>query len=169
MSTTNITTSPSIYVGTYAKYNNGSIKGKWLDLSDYEDKEAFIAACIELHNDEEDPELMFQDWEGIPSELISECSVDASLWDLMAAYEEHGQEAVDAYVSIFWEWDASGFSDRYLGEYDSMEDYAQEYIDSTGMLEQVPENLRCYFDVEKFARDLSYDIAEESGHYFSNY
>ena len=86
----------------------------------------------------------------------------------MAAYDEHGQEAVDAYVSIFGEWDASGFSDRYLGEYDSMEDYAQEYIDSTGMLDNVSDTLQRYFDLEAFARDLSYDISEESGHYFSN-
>lgn len=55
-----------VYVGTYAKYNNGSLFGKWLDLSDYSDKEEFIEACWELHKDEEDPELMFQDYENIP-------------------------------------------------------------------------------------------------------
>lgn len=48
-----------IYVGTYAKYNEGSIFGKWLDLSDYSDSEEFYEACRELHKDEEDPELMF--------------------------------------------------------------------------------------------------------------
>ena len=26
-----------VYVGTYNKYNNGSLFGKWLDLSDYSD------------------------------------------------------------------------------------------------------------------------------------
>ena len=26
---------PRIYVGTYAKYNAGSIAGQWLDLEDY--------------------------------------------------------------------------------------------------------------------------------------
>ena len=26
---------PRIYVGTYRKYNNGSIAGKWLELEDY--------------------------------------------------------------------------------------------------------------------------------------
>jgi hypothetical protein len=26
---------PRIYVGTYAKYNAGSIAGAWLDLDDY--------------------------------------------------------------------------------------------------------------------------------------
>ena len=28
----------SVYVGTYAKYNNGSLSGAWLNLSDYSDK-----------------------------------------------------------------------------------------------------------------------------------
>ncbi|HCO66571.1 MAG TPA: antirestriction protein, partial [Dysgonomonas sp.] len=55
-----------VYVGTYKKYNEGSIFGKWLDLADYTDKEEFLQDCAELHEDEEDPEFMFQDWEYIP-------------------------------------------------------------------------------------------------------
>jgi antirestriction protein len=47
-----------VYVGTYGKYNTGSIKGAWLNLADYADKEAFLTACTELHKDESDPELM---------------------------------------------------------------------------------------------------------------
>lgn len=38
-----------VYVGTYAKYNNGSLFGAWLDLSDYSDKEEFYEACREPH------------------------------------------------------------------------------------------------------------------------
>ena len=34
-----------VYVGTYGKYNNGSLFGAWLDLSDYADKEEFYEAC----------------------------------------------------------------------------------------------------------------------------
>lgn len=34
-----------VYVGTYNKYNNGSLFGKWLDLSDYSDKDEFLEAC----------------------------------------------------------------------------------------------------------------------------
>ena len=45
-----------IYVGTYAQYNNGSLFGEWLDLSDYSDKDDFLEACAELHKDEQDPE-----------------------------------------------------------------------------------------------------------------
>ena len=36
-----------VYVGTYVKYNNGSLSGAWLDLSDYSDKEEFYEACRE--------------------------------------------------------------------------------------------------------------------------
>lgn len=61
-----------VYVGTYAKYNNGSLYGAWLDLSDYSDKEEFYEACRELHEDEEDAEYMFQDWENVPEGLIGE-------------------------------------------------------------------------------------------------
>ena len=30
-----------VYVGTYSKYNNGSIQGDWLDLEDYNNKAEF--------------------------------------------------------------------------------------------------------------------------------
>ena len=64
MSTTT-QTAPRVYVGTYAKYNNGSIKGAWIDLEGL-DENSFHDACLELHKDESDPELMFQDFEGFP-------------------------------------------------------------------------------------------------------
>ena len=67
------TSEASVYVGKYGKYNDGSIFGEWLNLSDYADKEEFYTACMELHNDEADPEFMFQDYENIPNGLIGEC------------------------------------------------------------------------------------------------
>lgn len=40
--------------------------------------------------------------------------------------------------------------------------YAEQYIEDTGLLDEMPENLRYYFDTEAFARDmlLSGDINE---------
>lgn len=65
------------YVGTYGKYNEGNLAGKWLDLNDYPTYKDFCAACRELHKNECDPEFMIQDWEGLPdgfaaTEWISE-------------------------------------------------------------------------------------------------
>lgn len=78
---TTIENTPRIYVGTYAKYNNGSIEGKWLDLTDYSSKEEFIEACLELHSDEKDPELMFQDYENIPEEFIGESWISDDVFE----------------------------------------------------------------------------------------
>lgn len=158
-----------VYVGTYEKYNNGSIAGAWLDLEDYADKEEFYEACKALHEDEEDPELMFQDWEGIPKSMISECSIDDAVWELMGAYEDHGKGPVDAYCSIFGEWNESDFGDRYRGEWSSDEAMAEEFLEETGTLGSIPENLRCYFDVERYARDMMCDMCEEDGFYFWNH
>jgi antirestriction protein len=149
-----------IYVGTYAKYNDGNLFGKWLDLADYNDKDEFYEACKELHADEEDPELMFQDWEEIPHALVSECSIDPVCWDLMKAFDEHDEDAVRAYIKCF--------QDRYYGEYSSWTDLAEQLLEETGGLDQIPEHLRYYFDYEKYGQNLRCDFCEEDGHYFWN-
>ena len=79
-----------VYVGTYGKYNNGSLFGAWLDLSDYSDKEDFYEACRELHKDEEDAEYMFQDWENVPENLIGESWISENFFTLRDAVEPCG-------------------------------------------------------------------------------
>ena len=159
-----------IYVGTYAKYNDGNLFGKWLDLEDYYDRDDFYKACAELHSDEEDPEFMFQDWEGIPDDMISECSVDAECWTLLDAYEKYDEDAVNAYCHCFGEWNENDFNERYRGEYDSWEHMAEELLEETGELNRIPESLRYYFDYEKYANDLRIggDFTEHDGYYFWN-
>lgn len=150
-------TTPRIYVGTYGKYNDGSIKGAWLDLEDYNDSDGFYEACRELHADEADPEFMFQDWEGVPGGLVSESSLDDGVWewieldeadrDMVAAYRVGGDE----YTST------EDIRDCFQGTADSERDYAEQYADATGMLDSIPEDLRWYFDFDAFARDLFMD------------
>ena len=57
---------PAVYVGTYAKYNDGSLFGMWVDMVKCGDYDTFIEVCHNLHADEEDPELMYQDYECFP-------------------------------------------------------------------------------------------------------
>src|SRR5215831_4885887 len=143
-------TTPRIYVGTYAKYNNGSIKGQWLELEDYSDKDAFLQACRELHKDEADPEFMFQDFEGFPRALYSESSVSDQLWDwialddddreLLAVYQEH----VDG------DTDIETAREAFAGKFDSEADWAEQFLEDTGGLEGVPQHLRNYIDFEAY-------------------
>lgn len=144
---------PRLYVGTYAKYNNGDISGDWLDLEDYSDKESFLEACAELHKDEADPEFMFQDFEGFPKALYSESSVDDKLFEFVALDEDDRE-----IVGIYWEHVNSDASvdeakENYAGCYKNEEDWAYEFLDETGALKDMPDNLRSYFDYEAYARD----------------
>lgn len=147
MSTT--TTTPAVYVGTYHKYNCGSIFGKWFDLTEFDGREDFYEACQALHADEWDAEFMFQDWEGIPSQFVSESSID---WDFIAAYkraeEESREAAFIAWAEYTGECDYDMFDDAYRGEAESEEDYAREMVEDNGLLNEVPEPLRSYFDFE---------------------
>lgn len=62
--------------------------------------------------------------------------------------------AVAAFIGWYGSWDADTFESAYMGQHDSEQAYAERYIDETGMLNEIPENLQCYFDYEAFARDL---------------
>ncbi len=57
---------PAVYVGTYRKYNEGSLFGMWVDLTACANYDEFIEVCHKLHADEDDPELMYQDFEYFP-------------------------------------------------------------------------------------------------------
>ena len=103
----------SVYVGTYGKYNNGSLFGAWLDLSDYADKEEFYEACRELHKDEEDAEFMFQDWENVPERLIGESWISENFFTLRDAVEQLDDTEQEA----FFVW--CNYKSRDLSEEDA--------------------------------------------------
>ena len=143
-----IDTQPRIYVGTYEKYNCGSIKGKWLDLHDYSDKEDFLEACKKLHSDEADPELMFQDFEGFPECYYSESSVPDELFDwldlntddreLLAHYREAtGQDYCEGTIEKALE--------AFEGTAESEADFAENHAQMAGM---IPESLPSWIVID---------------------
>ncbi len=85
-------TNVNLYVGTYQKYNEGSLYGKWINLSDYSDLGKFYKEIRELHKDEDDPEFMFQDWEApelIKSlDLISEGYISKDIFEILQTIED---------------------------------------------------------------------------------
>lgn len=161
------TSRPAAYVGTYGKYNNGSIAGAWLYLDDFASKSDFIDACLALHKDDPDPELMFQDWENTPGKFVSECSIDADFWEFLELDDSEREMIAEYWDEIDDSADVQYIRDAYHGCWDSFDDFASEYVDSTGMLGDAPETLARYFDFAAFARDLAYDYdITESGHVF---
>jgi len=154
MTITEITTNrPAVYVGTFAKYNAGSIGGAWLKLDDYTDREEFLEACAKLHSDESDPELMFQDFENFPEKFYSECDISDELFEFLEMDEDDRQ-----IVELFWDnvddsASAESALEAYQGCHDSEEDWAWEVLEDWGILARIPEQYQCYFDAKAWMRD----------------
>lgn len=162
----------AIYVGTYGKYAEGSIFGKWLSLADFSDYDEFIDACKALHADEQSPELMFQDWEYIPEGFISECSLNPTFFELRDELTADEEEAFTEWINYTGEpvEDAEKaverFRDAYCGEWNSEEVFAEELFSECY---EVPENIRYYIDYQAFARDLFMcDYFYTGGYVFRN-
>ena len=163
---------PAIYCGTYHKYNNGSLDGAWLELEAFDSYEEFYEICALLHDDEEDPEFMFQDYQGFPSEWYDESDMEES-FDKIIEYcqmTEDEREAFDAYYECTGDDDRAQFEERYRGQYDSEEDFAEELIAERYDLDRMMGSLSSYFDYEAYARDLFMtDFTFWDGYVFSNY
>ncbi|MNU14566.1 Antirestriction protein (ArdA) [compost metagenome] len=165
----------SVYVGTYAKYNEGSIYGKWLLLADYEDSEAFYKACGELHSDEVDPEYMFQDYENIPESLICESWISEQAFAVLQTLSAM-EDSVRRPFLIWCNNDhfdldkediddlIDRFQDDYVGEYKDEEDFARELIQERQDLNDFAKQ---FFDYEAYAVDLfSSNYWSEDGYIF---
>lgn len=157
---------PAVYVGTYAKYNNGSLFGQWVDIASFDDYDEFMDYLHRLHADEADPEFMMQDYENYPKQWYYEAGMSEDTFDKIKEYAElQENEAVKAYIDYYGiepdEFSMDEFEDRYEGEHSSEEDFAEWLVDEIGM-ENI-NNRDYYFDYEKFARDLfitDYDFVD---------
>jgi len=157
---------PRIYVASLSDYNNGVLHGAWIDIDDttdvdevWEQINAMLAAGAPgaeewaIHDHE--------DWGGLYISEYADLNKLVAIGNRMAGPDDI-PEAVAAYVNNEgWDYiDADsfgdGFDEAYAGCFTSVEDYAYDYIESTGMLHDLPESLQSYFDYEKFGNDLVY-------------
>ena len=112
---------PAVYCGTYKKYNNGSLDGAWLDLEAFDSYDEFLEICALLHDDEDDPEFMFQDYQGFPREWYDESGLKES-FDNIVEYcklDENDREVFDAYYEWSGNADFAHFRDHYMGKFDT--------------------------------------------------
>lgn len=169
----------SVYVGTYQKYNEGSLFGKWIDLSNYSNLSEFYKEIRELHKDEDDPEFMFQDYEasGLITSLglISESHLSKDIFEVMETIEDstYDEEVIEAYL------DCIGYNDEeideviekveetYNGEFESDIDFTQNLLEDCG---DIPENLPSYIHIDwvSTTRDIMFDYSTSNNHFFRN-
>jgi antirestriction protein len=164
------TDTPRAWIGCLGCYNAGRLIGKWIDGIDCDDLESAgltdsAGRCNRCGADE----FLALDHENFLGLLDGgepnprECYDMAVKLDDVADYE---REILTAWLSNGMEFDLDTMRECYIGEYATDEDMAQEYIDNTGLLSDVPDYLSRYFDVERYARDMMFDMFEINGHYF---
>ena len=128
---------PRIYVGTYAKYNDGSIDGKWIDISEYNTYEEFVDACRELHADEEDPEFMVQDYENFPERWYHEGGLpteeEFNKINDFYMMDDSEKPAYEEYIDLGHGDDPESFRDAYIGEFSDPEEFGAYAVENWGM------------------------------------
>lgn len=180
-----------IYVASLSDYNAGILHGTWIDfaqLTDLDDLRAAIAAMLatsptaKAEPGQPAEEWAIHDYEGWCGFSLPEYCGLASLWQayevLSALCDDFAWDtaAIEAYAGYMGVTDIhdvddafqAGFEDAYVGRFASEREFAEELVDDTGMLADVPDFLLNYFDYEAFARDLfmtDYHMSD-SGHVF---
>lgn len=164
-----------IYVGTYKKYNEGSLYGAWLNLSNYTNYQELLNAICSLHSDEEDPEFMIQDFEAhslyADFGLISESGLDKTIYSTINSIEDSSfeLEVIEAYSECQSfsniEELLTSLEDCYSGHYDSDESFVQELLEECGTIPQELPNY-VHIDWTSTARDIMMDYSTSNGHYF---
>ena len=170
-----------VYAACLASYNAGKLHGAWIDADqDEEEIQDEIAAmlraspepnvfvdcpecdgdgCEECDGKGKVPsaeEWAFHDYDGMPDGLGEFESVeDISLHGRMTT--EHG-DAWRAYAQNATTPSEDDFADTFYGEWDSEVAYAEHYVDSCGLFDNVSDHFSMYFDYEKYARDLFIDL-----------
>lgn len=172
---------PQVYVACLAAYNNGVLHGRWIDANQSaSDIHAEIAAMLK-----ESPERLAEEWavhdyEGFGEIHLSEWPDIERVSELARLINDHGDaltvwyEAQDAQNFAVTDL-AEKFQEQWSGEHDSERAFAEDFLESTGQLDSIPEWARNYFDFESYARDLrvsgDYSFVRHEGqvYVFSNY
>ena len=161
---------PALYVGTYGKYNSGSLQGAWIDLSTFSDASEFTLWCEEvLHCNEADPELMFQDFENFPEAMYSESANDEELqkiWDWMEYSEEEREILQEYWDEVDSKADPDTILERHVYSGD-FSDFAYQEAEEMIACSNAPECVSRYFDYEAWERDLKFDYYVTSNHVFT--
>ena len=168
---------PRVYVACLAAYNSGTLHGEWIDADQSADE--IHEAIKQMLSQSPEPgaeEWAIHDHENFGGIEISEHASIETVAEIAALMRKHDGAAIVAYNHYNDLDDArKALAEDYYGEWASLADWAENYLNQTGGLENVPTSLRSYIDFERWANDLEMngDIfsaeADQKVHVFSNH
>lgn len=143
-----------IYVADLAAYNNGILHGVWIDAcEDLDEIKKQINEMLASSPEEDAEEYAIHDYEGFEGYSVSEWSGIEELHEVACFIEEYpgiGGALLSQFCDNF-EDARRAIEEAYLGCYESLADYAQEFSESTT---QIPDHLSYYIDYERMGRDM---------------
>ena len=149
---------PKIYVADLAAYVNGRLHGRWIEANqDAEDIHEEIQEMLSESPLPGSEEHAIHDFLGFGSFHLAEYEDIETVSSLALLIDEFGEmvaSTVWGHVSSNADEARRLLEECYQGAWDSLEAYAEELLEGSGDLDQVPGHLRHYIDVEAYARDL---------------
>jgi antirestriction protein len=177
MTTTEQHTEPAAWIGCLACYNNGTLRGKWITARQAADEfnsdepityagqaepatypsGTTYARCVACGGDEFHVFDMMNLGTIRPSvmsfyrdaEQLADLDDAGDLERILVLTGWLGTTSLDALI----DYDA----ENYCGQWDTFQEWADDYIENSGLLVDAPEPLANYFDYDKYARDLEMD------------
>lgn len=157
---------PQIYVACLAAYNNGKLHGRWIDASlgtnhIWDEINDILKTSPENLPGYPCEEWAIHDYMNFPDNLLHEYSgVDKVATYAEILTEPHGEAILDLHFYLgMYDIDETlqHHKDNFCGGFNHFQEYAERYIDDCGLLSEVPDSLKYYFDYDSFARDLEHD------------
>lgn len=146
-------TTPRIYVACLAAYNNGTLHGCWIEVSDAETISEAVTAMLAASPIPDAEEWAIHDYEGFEGAELSEWASFDHVCELAEFIGEH--DALGAILLTHFGGDleqARAQFDDYAGEYQSLGAFAEELHDQTGTV--IPDALQYYINWEALGRDM---------------
>jgi antirestriction protein len=146
-------TRPRIYVACLASYNAGILHGRWIDVTDPDDIRERVASMLAESPEPDAEEWAIHDYEGFEGAEISEYAGFGSVCELSDFIEEHGELGGKLVAHFCGDLDeARAAMEDYAGDYKSLEDFAYEFTEQTGV--EIPDSLANYIDYAAMGRDI---------------
>lgn len=153
---------PRVYVACLASYNAGRLHGAWMDVSDPDTMMDGIQAMLSQSAVYPAEEWAIHDVEGFGSIPIREYESLERLAEMVELIQEHGELAAQVIEHHCGDIDAArqSLEEDYQGCFESLADYAEQFMADTEELKTIPHHVVAYIDFERMAYDwqMSGDI-----------
>lgn len=158
---------PQVYVACLAAYNNGILHGRWIDCTHGENHIWDEINDILETSPENKPGYPCEEWAihdtmNFPDGLVSEYSGVSQVASFAEMFNEPDGWAIleiHQYMGFDDFEKSKEFHDEaFRGEWDSFQEFSDQYLEDCGLMSEMPDFAQRYFDYQAFARDLEQDF-----------